>query len=99
MTDFTVANTIISQLGGFGTLKAFVNARSYVADNNSVMFKFSGSKKFNFCKIVYNYGLDEYEMNFIKIWGDRKKVETVNGVYCDMLVDIFEKKTGLYLHF
>ena len=99
MTDFTIANTIISQMGGFGTLKLFVNGRNYMADDNSVMFKFSGSRKFNFCKIVYNYGMDEYEMHFIKIWGENKKVEVVNGVFCDTLVDTFEEKTGLYLHF
>lgn len=99
MSDSTIADTIVSQMGGFGTLKLFVNGRNFVADDSSVMFKFSGSRKFNFCRVIYNYGMDLYEMHFIKVWGDKRKEEVVENVYCDMLVEIFENKTKLYLHF
>jgi hypothetical protein len=99
MTDFTVATTICKQMGGISTLKMFVNARDFVSDYKSMMFKFSGSRKFNFCKVTYDYGMDLYTMSFIKIHGTSRKEEKIEGVYCDMLVSLFEEKTGLFLHF
>ena len=99
MTNSNIANTIISQMGGFGVLRMFVNGRNFVVDDDSVVFKFSGSRKFNYCRIVYNYGMDLYEMQFIKVWNNKSKEEVLENVYCDMLVEIFENKTKLFLHF
>ncbi len=95
-----VAATIASQLGGFGRLTAMTNAKQFMHDNDgSLAFKFSGSRKVNYVKITLNC-MDTYDVEFGKI----KKFNYVkdeqrsrDGVYGDMLVDLFEQATGLYL--
>lgn len=92
-------DTIINQMGGMGTLRAFVNARDFVGSEKGVMFKFSGSRKYNIVKIDYNCGLDLYEVEFIKVHGANIKSNRHEMIYADMLVELFENETGLYLHF
>jgi len=89
----------IRQLGGFGRLKSFVGAHSFVSDGNMLRFKFKGSKIANVLAI-YLTPQDDYTLKFIKIWGTKvTTVKELEGVYCDQLVDIFESTTGLYLSF
>ena len=92
------AHTLIQQFGGPGVLRSFVAAHSFVQskEENWLRFKFKGSRKVNCLKVTLN-SLDLYKMEFYSPRG--KLVKEVDGVYCDMLVDIFEKTTGLYLHF
>ena len=45
---------------------------------------------------------DTYTMKFFKINPRKLTVDTVReieDVYCDQLTEIFERETGLYLHF
>lgn len=99
MADMTVANTIIRQMGGMGKLRAMVSASNFVGDDNSVQFKFKGSRKFNICKVTLNaldlYTFELYHFNS-RTYELKKKYELEN-VYWDMLKPVFEKETGLYL--
>ena len=85
-----VAQTIIEQLGGQGKLIAMIGANGLGTNGNDLVFKFKCSRVANYVKIKLN-SLDLYDIEFGKI----KKfnydiVETFEGVYADMLVDIFE---------
>ncbi len=98
-----IARTIIAQMGGQGRLKAMVGATNFVSTNRGVMFSFKGSKIANKIDISLT-SLDLYDIKFYKInmrnlADSIIPVEEVEGVYNDMLVEIFEKTTGLYLHF
>jgi hypothetical protein len=96
--DYNVANTIISQLGGFKRLKMFTGANNFVAYPNGVSFKIK-SKSVNYVKIILN-SMDLYDLTFAKISGDKLiNVKEFNGIYNDQLVDIFENTTGMYLSF
>ena len=98
-----VAKTIIAQMGGFGKLKAMVGANNIVSIDKGVMFSFKGSKVAN--KVVIDLTpMDLYDVKFYKI--NMKNIDTsmipvdvIEGAYFDMLISIFEKTTGLYLHF
>lgn len=99
MANFQLAETIIYQMGGFQKLRAFVNARNFTASDDSLTFKFSGSRKFNHVKIIYNFGLDLYDVEFIKVHGANVKRERHEMIYAESLVELFEHETGLFLHF
>lgn len=97
-----VAETIIAQLGGYGRLKAMIALYDVLYDKSvgrgAVCFKFKGSRKWNYVKITLN-GLDLYDVQFCKIGRGTnvKWREPINNVYNDMLKEIFENETGLYL--
>jgi hypothetical protein len=96
-----IAQTIIHQLGGSGKLKAMVNARGFIALKSGFQFKFSGSRKANGCKIIYNSGSDLYTFELWQIYPNSnrfKKVYSLTDVYFDILIELFESYTGLYLH-
>jgi hypothetical protein len=42
--------------------------------------------------------MDTYDITFSKIWGVKiAEVASHDGIYCDMMQDLIEKETGLYL--
>lgn len=93
------ADIILSQLGGAGRLTAMIGAKHFFSDDDgrSLVFKFAGSRKANYAKITLTDD-DLYTVDFKKIRGvEAKDVESFEGVYADMLRDIFESTTGLYL--
>ena len=54
----------------------------------------------NHCKVTYRRCPDDYIVEFYKIGrASVTKVSRHEGIYCDMLIDLFEKETDLYLHF
>lgn len=64
----------------------------------NLSFKFRGSPVANFCKIVVD-GNDTYTVTFIKVRGTNvETVKELDGVYAEMLQDIFTETTGLYTH-
>jgi len=98
-TTTTVATTILEQLGGPGRLAAMTSARNFLDHGNALSFKFKGSRKVNYVKVTLDPS-DTYTVEFGKLNArslEYKVVETLDGVYADMLVDLFEKTTGLYL--
>jgi len=100
MSDLTVAQTIITQMGGQRRLAAMVGASNFAGDNTSVQFSFKGSRKANKCRVEYDAGADLYTFQLWK-WNKRtldlSKVYELEGVYFDMLIDLFESETELYL--
>lgn len=87
----------IQQLGGFGRLKAMVGAYNFAKDENSVSFRFKGSRKANHVSIELNSS-DLYNVRIGKVGKlDYKIVDETKDAYSDMLVSLFENTTGLYL--
>lgn len=101
-----IAQTILKQIGGIAKITGMINAKDILDLENGVSFKFSGSKKVNYVKIVLN-GMDTYDLEFGKIsmkktdfgvkMPDYKKVKEFDDIYNDQLKGLFEQFTGLYL--
>lgn len=99
-----IAHTIIQQMGGESRLIAMVNMKDALILDSGVQFRFSGSKRAN--KVVIELTPNDlYTMTFYKMGRfskktfevSLKKVDTFKDIYNDMLIDIFETATGLYL--
>ena len=100
------AETIFKQFGGQNRLKFFVGANTFTFHNKPELeevdatFKFKMYSKANTVKVIYHRCPDVYTLQFWKITTKKNKLVTAYAhVYCDQLVEIFEKETGLVLHF
>jgi hypothetical protein len=109
-----ISMTILKQMGGTNRLKAFVNGRDFIySKDGTTVFTFSLSKKANGVKIRLN-GNDLYDVEFVKVGFKYEKIEGTNikfktatrktvsehsDIYNDQLIELFERETGLYLHF
>lgn len=97
-----VAATIMNQLGGNRVnvmigLKSASYSTDKVSGNVTLTLQWKAKSPYKICKITLN-GKDLYDVEFGKI----RKYEYIVGarhedVYADMLKEIFEKETGLYL--
>lgn len=97
-----IANTIIQQMGG-RKLCAMVGAKNFTygtIDYNGfeqpyMLFQFSLSRKYKYCRIIYNQGSDTYIFQLL----NNKAVVKVDltDIYAEDLIPLFEEKTGLYL--
>jgi hypothetical protein len=98
MTDMTIANEIGRQIGPLAF--AMMGTRTKVGGDRSLMFDIKGSRQWNKIRITLDYN-DTYMVEFFKLGRapmfDLKDSRTVEGVYCDMLFDIIEDETGLFL--
>ena len=98
-----IANTIISQMGGYSKLKAMVNARDFSCgrilynefEQPYVKFKFSLNPKITSCMVIYDEGLDIYIMRFFN--RANNIVKEITDVYCDELIYNFQETTKLNL--
>lgn len=108
MTIPHIPQTIINQFGA-GRTAAMIGG-TYLYGDDYVIVKFKvkangGRKAPNCFKITYNYGLDLYDIEFIRnpsmtalINGAEPEViESLGEVYAEDLRRIFEDRTGLYL--
>jgi len=99
--DNEVASIIIDQLGGIKRLRLFTGLLSANPINNGVELKMpldaadNPYQKADTVKITLN-SMDTYDVVFYK---NSEQVSEYLGVYDDMLVDIFETGTGLFLSF
>ena len=98
-TDMTVAKTILAQLGG-GRFVAMTGARHMTGSANSLSFglpRFPGVKV-NKVKITLT-PMDLYDVEFYRInvraKDPCKLIERHEGVYDDMLQNVFTSATGL----
>jgi hypothetical protein len=100
---FEIANTIMQQLGGrrFITMTG-ANGFSYnvsLKNNVFIAFKVPNRSGANFVTIELTPD-DVYTMKFVRIHGgNTKTIAEVEGVYADMLQDVFTQNTGLATHF
>lgn len=91
--DASVVDTIIEQVGG-NRLKAMTGA-SFIADGSSLNIMFPKNPgKVRYIKVTYNRERDDYS---VTIYG-KAGMETLNGVYADMLKEIIRDRTGFDLH-
>ena len=66
--------------------------------DNKLSFRFKMSRFANHLVIEYLPGIDLYKLQFGKVGrSEYKIIEVFEGIYCDQLKEIFERKTGLYL--
>lgn len=89
-----VAQTILEQLGG-NRFKVMTGAHSFCAEtDNSLIFKLP-KRGCTFGVKIRLTPEDTYEVSFITVRNGKVKSEVVDGVYCDMLREVFENHTGL----
>lgn len=98
-----IAITIQEQLGG--AKFTVMTGAKYAYGTNSqeqaylnVKLPKMANKKINNVKITYNEGMDVYEMAFLSVNRNCEitTIEEYKEVYCDQLIELFEKNTGLY---
>ena len=95
-----VASIILEQLGGAGRLKAMIGAANFVDHGDGLSFKFKGSRKANYVKVTLRAD-DTYLLELKTIAPPPAFIPSreidFEGVYWDMLQDLIERETGLYL--
>lgn len=102
MNTQEIANTILQQLGG-NKFKVMTGAHNFLygtdkSGNPFLQFKIKGCRRVSWCKITLT-PQDLYDMEFSKLYNlDVKTVDKKEGLYCDMLQDIFTSVTGLDTH-
>jgi len=100
MTNVEIANTILKQLGGTGRLNAMTGAKNFVAIENGVQFKIGRNSKSINTVIIRLNGRDLYDVEFGRTRKyEFKVVNRIEDAYNDMLKDLFEENTGMYLTF
>ena len=102
MTDLTVANTILEQLGG-NRFSIITGAKNFSGDENSLSFSVPRTKgkygSVNYVKVVLN-SMDTYDVYYRYIHGmNTTDVAVSAGIYNYMLKESFETNTGLYTSF
>lgn len=101
-TDNNIATTILDQLGGARRLCGFTSAKDFLDLGNGVQFRIGqNAKRVN--RVVVELAADDtYTVRFLRITKrglDVKVLAEFAGIYCDMLVELFERETGLFLSF
>lgn len=104
--DNQVAKIILQQIGGSRFL-TMTGSRDLINLGNGLRMSLSRNKtSANRLEIIYDEGADLYNLRFYCQTFSKKTFEvktkdikTYEGVYCDMLEDIFTDVTGLYTRF
>lgn len=95
-----VAHEILNQLGGAGRLRAMISAHNFISHQDKMgglSFRFKGSTKANYCKIILN-GNDYYDIELGKVHGLRYTVQDKSeDMDSDQMYEHFQKFTGLTL--
>jgi hypothetical protein len=96
MTDLTVANEILRQLGGHRFI-CMTGAHSLVGDATSLRFSIPGRMTANKAnKVVVSLENDLYTLTFYRLHGLKQAlVGEQAGVYADQLRAVFTAATGL----
>ena len=100
--DNKIAKTILQQIGGSRFL-TMTGPRDLINLGNGLRMSLSRNKtSANRLEIIYDEGADLYNMRFYRQSVSKKTFEvktkdikTYEGVYCDMLEEIFTDVTGL----
>jgi hypothetical protein len=99
VSDLTVANTILAQLGGSRVLNAMLGVKAFIGGENSLSFSWKARARdsINALRVVLDPS-DTYTVEFLRIRNSsRVVVDTRSDVYCDGLVDLIQSRTGLAL--
>ena len=105
-TTDMIAKTILQQIGGkrFATM---TGSRNFIDMGNGLRMSLARNKtSANRLDIIYDGGADLYNMRFYRKTFSKKTfecktkdIETHEGIYCDMLEEMFTMVTGLYTRF
>jgi hypothetical protein len=100
-----IAKTILQQIGG-RRFSAMTGSRDFIDLGNGLRMNLSRNKtSANRLEILLNEATDTYRMRFYRMTVSKhfdvktKDIAVYEGVYCDMLEDIFTSVTGLYTRF
>ena len=97
MSDMRVAETILEQLGG-NKFCMMTGAKNLGGTENALSMRIGrNSSNSNYLKITLNM-MDLYDVKFSKLTRkfEEKSVTEYNDVFCDSLVEVFERHTGMY---
>jgi hypothetical protein len=99
MSNPTVAQTILAQLGGHGRLKAMTGANSFVYDDDSLTFRVPKMKNKAKTVVITLQKNDLYTLAFWKITRSYSavKVEEHTDLFVDSLIETFTQSSGLHL--
>jgi len=93
----TVAQTILQQIKAIDPRATWAwGAKEFVNTGSGLKFKTTGLVKWKgYVHVKYDVGNDVYDVDFFRIRGAKIIVDkAVNGVYCDMLVDVIDGQVG-----
>lgn len=101
-----IAKTILQQIGG-RRFVAMTGSKDFIDMGNGLRMSLARNKtSANRLDIIYDAGLDLYNMRFYRKTFSKKTFEcktkdiaTHDGIYCDMLEEMFTMVTGLYTRF
>ena len=101
-----IAKTIFEQIGG-RRFAAMTGSKDFIDMGNGLRMSLARNKtSANRLDIIYDAGADLYNMRFYRKTFSKKTFEcrttdiaTHEGIYCDMLEDMFTMVTGLCTHF
>lgn len=97
MSDLTIANEILRQLGG-RKFSAMTGAKNFVGSADSLSFRIPGNitrNRINAVRITLDAD-DTYSVRFMAIRGTTiKEVSCHSGIYCEALTSLFRDATGL----
>ena len=101
-----IAKTILEQIGG-RRFAAMTGSKDFIDMGNGLRMSLAKNKtSANRLDIIYDAGADLYNMRFYRKTFSKKTferktmaLETHEGIYCDMLADVFTMVPGLYTHF
>lgn len=97
LTYPSVAETILTQLGGSRRLGAMIGAYNFLDLDGGIQFRFKGSQTANCIRVKLN-GRDTYDVEFFRIKGlDFTITSTHMDVHVEELAGLFVDKTGLHL--
>ena len=105
-TTDMIAKTILEQIGG-RRFAAMTGSKDFIDMGNGLRMSLARNKtSANRLDIIYDAGLDLYNMRFYRKTFSKKTfecktkdIETHEGIYCDMLEEMFTMVTGLYTRF
>lgn len=98
---WTVADTILEQLGGGRRLSMMIGAHAFIGNKNALTFRFKARAKngANCIRVTLDPS-DTYTVEFISVRGSSvKEKDRTEDIYNDMLKEVVERHTGLALSF
>ncbi len=101
-----IAKTILQQIGG-RRFVAMTGSKGFTDMGNGLRMSLARNKtSANRLDIIYDAGTDLYNMRFYRktfskktFESKAKDIETHEGIFFDMLEEVFTQVTGLYTHF
>ena len=94
-----IAQTILQQIGG-RRFTAMTGSRDFIDMGNGLRMSLARNKtSANRLDIIYDEGADLYNMRFYRRTFSKKDIAIHEGIYFDMLEEMFTMVTGLYTRF